>query len=346
MPEYILPAEWEKQTAVWLAWPQNASDWPGKFSPIPWVYGEMIRKLSAHQTVGLIVPDDRAELKARNILYKAGADLAAVEFYHAKTDRSWTRDYCPAFVRNSTGTMAALSFAFNGWAKYRTHTQDALVAGQVAKWASLPEVIPTHKGGRVVLEGGGIDVNGQGLILVTEECFLHPKKQIRNPGFDRGDYEDIFRRYFGTTETIWLGNGIAGDDTHGHVDDVCRFVNPGTVVLVQEDNQADPNHRPLRDNMDRLKNLILADGGKLNVVALPMPEPLYYEGFRLPASYANFLIANQVVLVPTFNDPHDRLALNILAELFPGRAVTGIHAVDLVLGLGSVHCLTHEQASA
>jgi agmatine deiminase len=343
---FRLPAEWEQQDCVWLCWPQNPRDWPGKFSPIAHVYAEIVRKLAAHGRVRLIVGGLAAKRRAETLLRKARADLEAVSFHIAATDRGWTRDFLPLFALTRQGEVTALDFAFTGWAKYADHVRDQAASAALMRELGLPVVVPRHKGGRVVLEGGAIDVNGAGALLATEECLLDPAVQVRNPGFGRRDYEDVFAACLGARQVLWLGRGIAGDDTHGHVDDLCRFVAPDTVVLCREDDPGDANHAALRDNRERLEGVVLEGGAKLRVVDLPMPRPLYFDGQRLPASYANFLIAGGVVLVPTFNDPADRTALGLLAELFPGREVAGIHAVDLVWGLGTLHCLSHEQPQA
>ena len=345
MTTYRLPAEWEPHEAIWFAWPHNRTDWPSKFAAIPWVYGEMVRLLAPDDEARIIVADEAQEERVRRVLERCGAEMSGIRFHHAPMDRSWTRDCCPAFVEQVGEGGAAVLFRFNGWAKYKTHLRDALVAGRVAEWTGLKAVTAEREGRHVVLEGGAIDVNGQGAILTTEECLLSKRKQVRNPGFGKKEYEALFAEYFGAPNTLWLGRGIAGDDTHGHVDDVCRFVNRDTVVLCMESDPKDENYAPLRENRERLESMRLEDGSKIQVAELPMPGPLYYEGVRLPASYANFLIGNRTVLAPTFNDPKDRIALGLLGDLFPGRVVRGIHAVDLVLGLGSVHCLSHEQAA-
>jgi agmatine deiminase len=347
LPGSRLPAEWEPHAATWLAWPQNSQDWPGKFAPIAWAYAEIVRKLALFEKVRIIVGSQTGELKARRVLAKTGVPPDRVRFYPMPTNRGWTRDMLPAFVLGQgEPAVRAACFAFNGWAKYRDHELDALVAPQVAKTLKMPAGEVTHHGRQVVLEGGAMDGNGQGALLTTEECLLDPLTQTRNPGFTARDYEQIFKHNLGINQVIWLGRGIAGDDTHGHVDDLCRFVDPGRVVLCRENDPADPNYQVLEENQERLEGVRLEGGAKLEVIRLPMPEPLYFEGRRLPASYANFYVANGVVLVPTFNDPADRQALGILAECFPDRAVTGIHAVDLVWGFGTLHCLTHEQPSA
>jgi len=338
------PAEWEPHAATWLAWPKNPKDWPGKFHPIGWVFAEIIRKITPFEKVRLIVDDEAWEAKARRFLVKAGVDLTRVRFYRIPTDRGWCRDMLPAFtVRDESPRARAVSFGFTGWAKYPNHKLDAAASRLVAEALKMPCVDAELDGRKVVLEGGGIDVNGKGAMLTTEECFLDPITQVRNPGFTAREYEQVFREYLGVEQVIWLGKGIAGDDTHGHVDDLCRFVAPQTVVLCRENDPADENYRVLEENRERLEGVKLAGGGKLEVIDLPMPEPLYFEGIRVPASYANFYIANGTVLVPTFNDARDRMALGIIAECFPDRAVVGIHAVDLVWGFGTLHCLTHEQ---
>lgn len=341
---YRLPAEWEPHAAIWIAWPKNPADWPGKFHPIAWVFGEMVRKLAPYEKVRILVDDAAWEAKARHVLGKAGAEISRVRFYHIPTDRGWTRDMLPAFtVREESPRARAVCFGFTGWAKYADHGKDALVSVQVAQALRMPAVEPQWEGGRVVLEGGAIDTNGQGVLLTTQECLLDPVTQTRNPGMSAAHYENVFREHLGVRQVIWLDKGIAGDDTHGHVDDLCRFVGPSRVLLCRENDPADANYRLLEENRERLEGVRLPGGDALEVIALPMPEPLYFDGVRVPASYANFTIANGVVLVPTFNDPRDRQALGIIAECFPGREVTGIHCVDLVWGFGALHCLTHEQ---
>lgn len=337
-----MPAEWEPHEATWIAWPHNTSDWPGKFAPIPWVYGEIVRHLATDEKVHLLVNDAVAEAKVRAILTQAHADLGQVRFFRQRTDRVWTRDYGPIFVVSTNGDVGYTHWRFNAWAKYANHKSDAVIPARLKRSLRLPVWTPEINGRRVVLEGGSIDVNGEGLLLTTEECLLS-EVQERNPGLTRTDYEQVVADYLGVHKVLWLGQGIAGDDTHGHVDDLARFVGPRTVVLVQERNSTDANYRPLRENRERLASMTDAAGRKLEVVELPMPAPVIFKGQRLPASYANFYIANGKVLVPTFNDPADRVALGILGDLFPGRTIVGIHAVDLVWGLGTLHCLTQQQ---
>jgi agmatine deiminase len=342
---YRMPAEWEEHAATWLGWPHELSDWPGKFAPIPWAFAEIVRHLSQSERVYLLVESAQAESRVKAILKKAGADLEAVDFFHVPTDRGWMRDSGPICVKNSSGGIAYNNFVFNGWAKYPNHKKDAALVAKANKRLKRPLYFPMHNGRRVVLEGGSIDVNGRGTLLTTEEC-LQSKIQERNPGFTKTDYEKVFHEYLGITKVLWLGNGIAGDDTHGHVDDVTRFVNESTVVTIVEEHRDDANYAALQDNLHRLKTMTDQDGKSLRVETLPMPAPVYFNGQRLPASYANFYIANNLVIVPTFNDANDRIALNILAKLFPDRQLVGIHCRDLVLGLGTLHCMTQQEPVA
>ncbi|HQR29869.1 MAG TPA: agmatine deiminase family protein [Anaeromyxobacteraceae bacterium] len=342
-----LPAEWEPHEATWIAWPHNRSDWPGRFGPIPWVYADLVRKLAAGERVRILVNDAAHQASARRHLERHGADLARVDFLRIPTDRVWTRDSGPIVVRTGPrGERAVAGFRFNAWAKYPDSRRDARIPERAAAAVQLPLLPVRHLGRAVVLEGGAIDVNGAGTVLATEECLLDPRVQVRNPGFGRADYETVFREALGCPATIWLGRGIAGDDTHGHVDDLARFVSPRTIVLARADDPAAPNHAPLAENRARLASARLADGSRPEVVDLPMPRPVRFAGQRLPASYANFYVSNAAVLVPTFNDPADRRALGILAELFPGRSVVGIHALDLVWGLGTLHCMTQQEPAA
>jgi agmatine deiminase len=339
---FRMPAEWEPHEATWIAWPSNRDDWPGKFAPIAWVYVEIVRQLHRCERVRILVFDPRQEARARRMLRRAGIDLERIDFYRLPTDRVWTRDYGPTFLKSSEGTIALLDWQFNAWAKYPNWKQDNGIPIQISRLLDLRMWQPMLGERAIILEGGSIDVNGQGLLLTTEECLLGEVQQ-RNPGLSRADYERVFADYLGVNRVLWLGRGIAGDDTHGHVDDLARFVGPRTVVLAVEDNSSDVNYQPLQENLERLRGMTDAEGNRLKVVPLPMPEPLWFDGQRLPASYANFCIANDRVLVPTFNDPADRRALGILADLFPDRTVVGIHAVDLVWGLGTLHCLTQQQ---
>ena len=339
-----MPAEWEAHEATWIAWPHNQDDWPDKFAAIPWVYAEIVRHLHRSETVRILVNDESAEA-ARAVLGYLALDWTRIEFVSIPTDRVWTRDYGPLFVRDDGGSLVATDWHFNGWAKYSNWKYDDAVVGELAGRYGWRTLRPEVGGHRVVLEGGSIDVNGEGLLLTTEECLLSPV-QARNPDLSRADLERVLGEALGARKVLWLGCGIVGDDTHGHVDDLARFVGPRTIVAVTEDDAGDANYEPLRENIERLRTMTDLEGRPLEVVTLPMPAPVTFMGQRLPASYANFYIANDRVLVPTFNDPNDRRALATLAELFPGRAVVGIHSVDLVWGLGTLHCLTQQQPAA
>ena len=343
---YAMPAEWEKHEATWLAWPHNPTDWPDKLDTIRWVYGEMTRKIAPGEKVRLLVRDVAEKAMARSYLVRAGADVQRVQFIVHPTNRGWTRDSGPICVRRRRGgasDTAIVHFHFNAWAKYPDWQKDRRVPETAARILGKPLFHAEYGGKPFVIEGGGIEVNGRGTLLTTEECYLDPKTQVRNPGLGRQEIEETLKQYLGVSQVLWLVAGPAGDDTHGHIDDICRFVNPTTVVLIKETNKKDPNYRPLAENWERIQDLRLEDGSRPEVVPLPMPAPIFYDGYRLPASYANFYISNHAVLVPTFNDPNDRIALGTLAELFKDRPVVGIHAVDLVLGFGSLHCLTQQQ---
>ena len=337
-----MPAEWAPHAATWIAWPHNPEDWPGKFQPIPWVYCEIVRHLSAAEDVHVLVNDLAAERRATRMLRRQGANLARLHFHHWRTDRVWLRDAGPIFVRNEAGDIAITDWKFNAWAKYPNHLNDDLIPHHVAELYAMRSTRPEVDGRRLVLEGGSIDTNGAGILLTTEECLLSGIQQ-RNPGVSREQLEQSFAKYLGIEQTIWLNRGCAGDDTHGHVDDITRFVGPNTILTAVETNTADENHLPLAENLERLHAARNLDGQPFDVHTLPMPAPVVFEGQRLPASYANFYICNGTVLVPTFNDPNDRIALNTLAACFPHRTVTGIHCTDFIWGLGALHCMTQQE---
>ena len=398
-----MPAEWAPHAATWLAWPHFRGDWPGKFEPIPWVYAEIIRNLSRHERVELIVKDAAAERLVRKTLKRTHALNENVRVHRWATDRVWTRDSGCAFVRTpgaiappsegivsarleavpsrvvhsrgvmsaaapedqprnqpgghgfsraaigssktgalAPGSLAAVKWRFNAWAKYPNWKYDEKIGSLMAEAAGAPEFRPMFGKNRVVLEGGSIDVNGCGSLLTTEECLLS-RVQQRNPGMKKKDYEKLFADYLGATNVIWLGSGIVGDDTHGHVDDITRFVSPDTVVTCVDADPASENYEALRENIRRLRDATTEDGKPLATIDLPMPSPVYFEGRRLPASYANFYIANGIVLVPVFNDPNDRVALDILADIFPDREIVPIYCGDLIWGFGAIHCMTQQQ---
>ena len=341
---YRFPAEFEPHAATWIAWPHHEPDWPGKLEPIPWVYAEIVRVLHEHERVDILCHDETVKESAARHLASHGVS-GNYRLHLVPNDRVWLRDSGPTGVIGDDKKVVLVNWRFNAWAKYDNFEADARVGEAVQRITGLPRIEPRRPddGGRVVLEGGAIDTDGEGALLVTEECLLSPIQE-RNPGLTRDGYERVFREALGIRQTIWLGEGCVGDDTHGHVDDIARFTAPGVIVLAYEEDPADAeNHRRSVDNYERLQ---LAFDGAMRVVKLPYPRPVFMNGERLPASYANFYIANGVVIVPTFNDPNDRIALNVLAERFPDRRVVGIHAVDLVWGLGTLHCLTQQQPRA
>jgi len=338
---YRMPAEWEPHTATWLAWPHYHGDWPGKFEPIPWVYAEIIRHLARHEQVEVIVNDAASERRARKVLQLANVADNNIRFHRWPTNRVWTRDSGCTFVVGDS-EVHAIKWRFNAWAKYSNWQHDEKIGSLMAKASGVEEVRAMFRKNRVVLEGGSIDVNGKGTLLTTEECLLS-KVQQRNSKMKRKDYERVFAETLGIKNVVWLGAGIAGDDTHGHVDDITRFVAPDTVVTVVESDPKDSNYEPLRDNIRRLREATDQDGNQLSIIELPLPSPVLFNGTRVPASYGNFYIANGLVLVPVFNDPNDRVALDILADLFPDREIVGIYSGDLIWGFGAIHCMTQQQ---
>jgi agmatine deiminase len=340
-PGIRMPAEWEGHAATWIAWPHHEPDWPGKLAPIHWVYAEIVRVLHGYERVEILCHDESVREGAVKHLAAHGVEPSRYRLHIVPTDRVWLRDSAPSFVLDATGHGLLVNWRFNAWAKYDNYAQDERIGEVAEKITGLRRVEPMRPDGkgRVVLEGGAIDVNGEGIILVTEECLLSPIQE-RNPGLTVEGYEHVFREYLGIRHTIWLGEGCVGDDTHGHVDDIARFVAPDVVVLAYEEDPADENHLRSVDNLRRLQ---LASGPGLRIITVPFPRPVVMDGLRLPASYVNFYIANGVVVVPTFNDVNDRVALNTIVDCFPSRQVIGIHAVDLVWGLGTLHCLTQQQ---
>ncbi len=339
--ERRFPAEWEKQQGILLCFPHNGKDWPGKYGAVQWAFVEFIKKVAAFEEVFLVVADENLKKKVQEMLETAHAELNRVSFIIHKTNRSWMRDSGPIIVKNGA-SREALNFNFNGWAKYKNYKLDRLIPSRIASFLNIPLTSVLYKGKPVILEGGAIDVNGRGTLLTSEECLMHSDIQVRNPGFTKADYEAIFREFLGISHVIWLGDGITGDDTHGHIDDLCRFVNEDTIITVVESDPKDSNYAALQENLKRLQNSKLENGKAPKIVTLPMPGRLDFDGLRLPASYANFLILNHSVLVPVFNDLNDRLALNIIAECFPERKIIPISAIDLIWGFGTLHCLSQQ----
>jgi len=341
-PLYRMPPEWAPHKATWLSWPHKLESWPGKFGPVPAVFAELASWLSSSEEVHINVLDREMEAAARKLIMEIAHPELCIEriFFHSiPTNDAWCRDHGPNFVCRADGGKSdkvILDWEFNAWGgKYEPFDDDNAVPSRVAALSGLTAVKPG-----MVLEGGAIDVNGAGLLLTTEACLLNPN---RNPLMSRSEIEENLYRWLGAETVLWLGEGIAGDDTDGHVDDMARFVNETTVVIAVEDDPEDDNHLPLQHNYQLLKGFADKHGKPLTVVKLPMPEPFFYEGERLPASYANFYIANSVVLVPVYGCRRDSEALAVLQSCFPERRVVGIDCRDLVWGLGAIHCVTHEE---
>lgn len=343
-PSRTLPAEWEPHEATWIAWPHHEPDWPGKLECIPWVYAEIVRVLVPGERVEILCHDERVAESAHDCLDRSGIDPAGYRIHILPSDRGWLRDSAPSCVRTDAG-LEWVHWGFNAWAKYDNYSLDVQVPPAIERITGIRRVEarrPDRSDARLILEGGAIDTDGNGTLLVTQECLLSDQ-QCRNPGLGRDGYERAFADYLGVRKTIWLDRGCPGDDTHGHIDDVARFIGRQTVALAFETDSRDEYHAISQENLRRLQEATDATGLPLRVVRLPMPQPVIFEGQRLPASYANFYIANAAVVVPTFNDPMDRVALNTLAEHFPDRPVVGIHSRDLVWGFGTLHCLSQQQ---
>jgi agmatine deiminase len=338
---YRMPAEWEPHRGTWLSWPHKEASWPDKFEPVPSVFSSMVRHLADHEEVHINVAGPAMEQDVRRLLADGGADSGNVYFHYILTNDAWCRDHGPIFIhRQDDGrdSQAIVDWNFNAWGgKYPPYDLDDVVPSRVADELGVPAF---HPG--IVMEGGAIDVNGRGTLLTTESCLLNPN---RNPQLERPEIEQYLRSYLGVSHILWLGDGIAGDDTDGHVDDLTRFVDPATVVTVIEDDPADENYEPLQANLERLRGMTDQDGRPLRIVALPMPRPLWHGGQRLPASYANLYIANGVVLLPTYDPGPDEQAQAVLQSLFPDREVIGIDCTDLVWGLGAFHCVTQQWPS-
>ena len=335
------PAEWEKQQGILLCFPHNGNDWPGKYGAIQWAFVEFIKKVATYEQVFLVVDSAKHQKKVMEMLEMATVNLKKVVFIIQKTNRSWMRDSGPIIIKNGKN-REALNFNFNGWAKYSNYKLDRKVPKAISEVLEVPLTQVVYKGKPVVLEGGALEVNGKGTLITSEECLLHPKVQVRNANFTKTDYEAIFKEYLGITNTIWVGDGIIGDDTHGHIDDLCRFVDEETIVTVVESDPKHKNYKALQDNLARLEKAKLEDGRSPKIITLPMPKDILFESLTLPASYANFLILNKCVMVPTFNDAADRIALNTIASCFPDREVLGISAIDLIWGFGTLHCLSQQ----
>ncbi len=333
-----MPAEWAPHRGTWLSWPHKEASWPGKFEPVPAIFARMVRELAAHEEVHINVAGAEMEALVASLLRESGVAAARVFFHYNPTNDAWCRDHGPIFVqRNRDGQReeAIIDWGFNAWGrKYPPFDADDVVPTRIAAELGLPVFAPG-----IIMEGGSLDVNGRGTLLTTESCLLNPN---RNPSLGRSEIERCLREYLGVTNILWLGDGILGDDTDGHVDDLTRFTDASTVVTVVENDPRDPNFEPLRDNLARLREMRDQDGEPLRVVTLPMPRPLEHDGQRLPASYANFYIANGIVLLPTYDPEHDTAASETLQTLFPARRIVGIDCTDLVWGLGAFHCVSQQ----
>ena len=333
---YAFPAEFAPHASTWLSWPHKEASWPGKIDTIFPAYAEFIREVAKGEVVNINVGSEAMQQFATGHLERAGADLSKVRFHLHPTNDAWCRDHGPAFLKHADGSRIIVDWGYNAWGgKYPPFDLDDDIPTRVAEKLGLPVLWPG-----IVMEGGSVEFNGQGTVLTTTSCLMNPN---RNPQLNRERIEQYLLEFYGMEQVLWLGDGIVGDDTDGHVDDITRFVNADTVVTVVEHNASDENYHPLRENIQALQRMRLADGRSINIVELPMPGPVVYEGQRLPASYANFYIANAVVAVPTFGDPNDEAALEILQRCFPGRRVVGIDSRDIIWGLGSFHCLSQQE---
>ncbi len=334
---YRMPAEWAPQTAVWLSWPHNYATWPGKFRPVPYVYARIVAAISRFEEVRINAAA-KLHARAKKLCAKAGADLSKVTFYDHPTNDAWCRDHGPIFVKHSkTGEVAITDWAYNAWGdKYPPYDLDNEIPPSIAAKLKLKRFVND-----MILEGGSIDVNGEGLLLTSEQCLLHPN---RNPKLTKEQIEQNLRDYLGVTDILWVGEGILGDDTDGHIDDMTRFYKPDGFITCVESNPKDKNHAILAENLERLKSFRTPKGKKFDIVELPMPKPFGYKRQRVPASYANFLIINGAVLVPTFRQPtKDAQACEIIAGCFPGREVVPIDCYHLIWGLGTLHCISQQQ---
>jgi len=339
---FVFPAEWEQHECSWISWPHHEPDWPGKLEAVKWAYVELVRLIGSSEHVHVLCNSGSLLAEANEMLTRSGISDSLYSLHVLPTDRTWLRDSGPTAVRDQNGKISLVNWAFNAWAKYDNYQQDVKVPVRVAEVNKLPLIAAKRNDGSpFVLEGGAIDTDGEGTLLVTKECLLS-KVQERNPGLDQKGYEELFAKYLGIKKTIWLERGCIGDDTHGHIDDIARFVAPTKVLLSWEENTEDPNHAVSLENYNSLFGQTDAKGRALEIIKLPVPRPMSHDGDLLPASYANFYITNKTVIVPTFNDVKDREALEIIASCFSDRETVGLCCVDFILGLGSVHCSTQQ----
>ena len=334
---FHFPAEWHPHTATWLSWPHKEASWPGKIGLIYSRYAEFVKVLTEGELVRINVVDEQMMAFAKQQLLAAGVDMSRVEFFEFATNDAWCRDHGPAFLINEeTKQKAIVDWNYNAWGnKYPPYDLDDVIPTKIGAHFGLPVY---HPG--IVMEGGSVDFNGKGTILTSTACLLNPN---RNPHLNQQQIEEYLCNYYGAEQILWINDGIIGDDTDGHIDDTARFVNEDTVVAVVEENKNDENYHLLQENLQMLKGMRLLNGKQLNIIELPMPEPIFYEGQRLPASYANFYIANSAVIMPTYRGANDDRALDILQQCFPGKKVVGIDSTDSIWGLGSFHCLSQQE---
>ena len=345
--EFRMPAEWEPQKSVWISWPHNKNDWPGMFEKIPNVVGKIIKYLANHQRIDLLVNTNKIMYEARKKLKRTGCKLSNIKFHKIKTDRLWLRDSGPIFLINKiTRKKIMLNFEFTAWSKYKNFRNDNKINYQISKYLNIKSILPkkinSKKFEKVVMEGGAFDTNGSGSILLTKECLLS-SKQERNKGFKKSDYESLFSKYLNTKNFIWLNKGIVGDDTHGHIDDIARFVSKTTIMIADENNKSDKNYKSLKENIKILRKSYDENGKKFKIIKIPMPSPIFIKKTRVPASYLNFFISNKTVLVPIFNVKEDKKVLKIFRKFFTKRKVIAVDCSDLIWGFGAIHCMTQQE---
>ena len=345
--EFRMPAEWEPQKSVWISWPHNKNDWPGMFEKIPNVVGKIIKYLANHQRIDLLVNTNKIMYEARKKLKRTGCKLSNIKFHKIKTDRLWLRDSGPIFLINKkTRKKIMLNFKFTAWSKYKNFRNDNKINYQISKYLNIKSILPkkinSKKFEKVVMEGGAFDTNGSGSILLTKECLLS-SKQERNKGFKKSDYESLFSKYLNTKNFIWLNKGIVGDDTHGHIDDIARFVSKTTIMIADENNKSDKNYKSLKENIKIVRKSYDENGKKFKIIKIPMPSPIFIQKTRVPASYLNFFISNKTVLVPIFNVKEDKKVLKIFRKFFTKRKVIAVDCSDLIWGFGAIHCMTQQE---
>ena len=345
--EFRVPAEWEPQKSVWMSWPHNKNDWPGLFEKIPNVVGKIIKCLTKDQRINLFVNTTKSKNDTKKYLKKIGCNLPNIKFHKLKTDRLWLRDSGPIFIINKKNRKKKmLNFKFNAWSKYQNYKNDNKINNYIRGYLNIKSILPkkvnSKKFKRIVMEGGAFDTNGAGSILLTKECLLS-KKQERNKGFKKNDYENLFSKYLNIKNFIWLNKGIVGDDTHGHIDDIARFVSKKTIMIAVENNRSDKNYKSLKENLSIITKSYDENRKKFKIIKVPMPSPVFIKKIRVPASYLNFFIGNKIVLVPTFNVKEDKKVLKIFKKFFKTRKIIGIDCSYLIWGFGAIHCMTQQE---